>query len=112
MYAITALIWSSVSLSLKDGILSLPFLITVASSSFDLVTTIGSFRDAALNALPAGVLPVPSAPWHIRHFVLKVSAPLSCARAGAAIVAARQTIAAWAKFNFTRSEEHTSELQS
>src|SRR5690349_9282342 len=63
---------------------------TACSSSLDFVVTMGSVSAAALKILPAGVLPEPSAPWHITQCTLKRSAPGSCPCAGKEITAARQ----------------------
>src|SRR5277367_213153 len=52
------------------GILPFPLVMMPASSSSDEATTAGSAKLRAFIALPAGVSPLPSAPWQETHFCL------------------------------------------
>src|SRR5690348_6990904 len=79
MYFTRSLIWSLLSFSPYLGILSLPLVMMPLSSSSDCFWTSADPKSRKFIFLPMAVSPAPVAPWHIAHFDLKVSAPVSAA---------------------------------
>src|SRR5215469_807660 len=73
----TELICSLVSLPSYFGILSLPLVMMLVRSVSDCFCTSSELRSRSLSDLPIAVAPLPSAPWHMAHFALKISAPSS-----------------------------------
>src|ERR1700689_5322874 len=100
MYPITSLVWPSVSLSLYAGIFPLPSLVDVMNWASDAFTISGALNESTLKFFAVGVVASPSAPWHIAHFALYVSAPGACAKALPAKEMARKMKAAFLNFMF------------
>src|SRR6266581_431854 len=73
------------------GILPLPFSIAPASSSSLIFATSGSAKLRTFIALPVGVSPFPSTPWHAAHFCLYSAALFSSAFVGAQNIVATKS---------------------
>src|SRR6478735_2238988 len=89
----TAWISPSVMFPLNPGMLPLPSVTAWASSASDLLWTAADRRSATCRLFPTGVLPLPSCPWQVAHFVLYTSAPavLSWPAAGLATIVMAMT---------------------
>src|SRR5580658_6364200 len=76
-YATSDLMMSGENFEPKAGIFARPLLITAASSSSDCFCTSSDLRSFAFSALPVGVFPLPSGPWHnVQLFLNTLAASL------------------------------------